>query len=78
LYKYTEILNLKYIEGPFSAYRSSRRAIKPFVSLPRHRRHNAVIKLQGRMLRNISTTGSAMFDSYQLLMDPNEPQRVHE
>lgn len=58
--------------------RSSRRAIKPFVSLPRHRRRNAVIKLQGRMLRNISTTGSAMFDSHQLLTDPDEPQRVHE
>jgi hypothetical protein len=58
--------------------RSSRRAIKPFVSLPRHRRRNAVIKLQGRMLRNISTTGSAMFDSHQLLMDPDERQREHE
>ncbi len=58
--------------------RSSRRAITPFVNLPRHRRRSAVIALKGRMLRNAPHTGSALFDSHHLLIDPDEPQRVHE
>lgn len=57
--------------------RSNHRAIRPFVSLPRHRRRSAVIALQGRMLRNAYYTGSSLFDSHQMLIDPEEPDRLH-
>jgi hypothetical protein len=57
--------------------RPNRRAIRPFVSLPRHRRRSAVIALQGRMLRHADYTGSTLFDSHQLLIDPEEPDRLH-
>jgi hypothetical protein len=56
---------------------SSRRAIRPFMSLPRHRRRSAVIALHGRMLRHAYYTGSTLFDSNQLSMDPEEPDRLH-
>lgn len=56
---------------------SSTRAIHRFVSRPRHRRRALVIQLQGRMLRNAHYTGSALFDSHQLLIDPEEPNRPH-
>jgi hypothetical protein len=56
---------------------SSRRAIRPFISLPRHRRRSAVIALHGRMLRHAYYTGSKLFDSNQLLIDPEEPDRLH-
>ena len=56
---------------------SSRQAIQAFVSLPRHRRRSLVIRLQGRMLRNAYYTGSTLFDSRHLLIDPEEPNRLH-
>jgi hypothetical protein len=56
---------------------TSRRTSRPFVSLPRHRRRSLVIRLQGRMLRNAHYTGSTAFDSHQLLIDPEEPDRLH-
>lgn len=56
---------------------SSDRARRPFVTLPRHRKRSLVIQLQGRMLRNAHYTGSALFDSHHLLIDPDEPNRVH-
>lgn len=55
----------------------SRRAIRPFVSLPRHRRRSAVIALHGRMMRHAYYTGSTLFDSNQLLINPEEPDRLH-
>ena len=59
-------------------HRSSfRQAIQAFVSLPRHRRRSLVIRLQGRMLRNAYYTGSTLFDSHHLLIDPEEPNRLH-
>ena len=36
-----------------------------------------VIRLQGRMLRNAHYTGSTLFDSHHLLIDPEEPNRLH-
>ena len=56
---------------------SSDRAIRPFVSLPRHRRRSLVIRLQSRMLRNAHYTGSTLFDSDHLLINPEEPNRLH-
>jgi hypothetical protein len=56
---------------------SSRRSIRPFVSLPGHRRRSLVIQLQSRMLRNARYTGSTLFDSDHLLIDPEEPNRLH-
>lgn len=56
---------------------TSRSAIHPFVSLPRHRRRARVIALQGRMLRHAHFTGSTLFDSDHLLIDPDEPDRLH-
>ena len=56
---------------------SSDRARRPFVALPRHRRRSLVIRLQGRMLRNAHYTGSTLFDSDHLLIDPDEPNRLH-
>lgn len=56
---------------------SSDRAIRPLVSLPRHRRRSLVIRLQSRMLRNAHYTGSTLFDSDHLLIDPEEPNRLH-
>lgn len=56
---------------------SSRLAIRPFVSLPRHLRRSLVIRLQGRMLRNAHYTGSTLFYSDHLLIDPEEPNRLH-
>jgi hypothetical protein len=58
--------------------RPSRRAIEPFSSLPRHRRRSKVIQLQARMLRHAGYTGSVLFDSHHLLIDPDEPERIHE
>lgn len=56
---------------------TSRRTIRPFVTLPRHRRRSLVIRLQGRMLRNAHYTRSTLFDSDHLLIDPEEPNRLH-
>lgn len=56
---------------------SSRSTIRSFVSLPRHRRRSLVIRLQSCMLRNAHYTGSTLFDSHQLLIDPEEPNRLH-
>ena len=56
---------------------SSDRAIRPLVSLPRHRRRSLVIRLQSRMLRNAHYTGSTLFDSDHLLINPEEPNRLH-
>ena len=56
---------------------SSDRARRPFVTLTRQRRRSLVIQLQGRMLRNAHYTGSTLFDSHHLLIDPDEPNRVH-
>ena len=56
---------------------SSRSSIRSFVTLPRHRRRSLVIRLHGRMLRNAHYTGSTLFDSHHLLIDPDEPNRVH-
>lgn len=56
---------------------SSDRARRPFVTLPRHRRRSLVIRLQGRMLRNAHYTGSTLFDSDHLLINPEEPNRLH-
>jgi hypothetical protein len=42
---------------------SSRQSIRPFSSMPRHRRRSLVIRLQGRMLRNAHYTG---FDRFTL------------
>ncbi len=57
--------------------RPSRRAIRPFVSLPRHRRRSAVIRLQANMLRHAHYTGSTLYNSHQLLIDPDDPDRLH-
>ena len=56
---------------------SSDRARRPFVTLPRQRRRSLVIRLQGRMKRNAHYTGSTLFDSDHLLIDPDEPNRLH-
>ncbi len=56
---------------------TSCRAIRPFVSLPRHRRRARVIALQARMLRHAHFTGSTLFDSDHLLIDPDDPDRLH-
>ena len=56
---------------------STRRSTRPFVNLPRHRRRSLVIALQSRMLRNAHYTGSALFDSHHLLINPEEPDRLH-
>ena len=56
---------------------SSDRARRPFVTLPRHRRRSLVICLHGRMVRNAHYTGSTLFDSDQLLINPEEPNRLH-
>ena len=55
---------------------SSDRARRPFVTLPRHRRRSLVIRLQGRM-RCAHYTGSTLFDSDHLLINPEEPNRLH-
>ncbi len=56
---------------------SSSQAIRPFVSLPHHRRRSLVIRLNSRMLRNAHYTGSTLFDSDHLLIDPDEPNGLH-
>lgn len=54
---------------------SSCTATRSFVSLARHQRRSLVIRLQGRMLRNAQCTGSTLFGSHHLLIDPEEPNR---
>ena len=56
---------------------SSDRARRPFVTLPRHRRRSLVIRLQTRMLQNTHYTGSTLFDSHHLLINPEVPNRLH-
>jgi hypothetical protein len=54
-----------------------RKMITPFAQLARHRRRSAVRKLQDTIRKNAAQTGSQLFHTDHLLVDPEEPERLH-
>jgi hypothetical protein len=49
----------------------------PFSKLARHRRRTAVRALQHTIRQQAAQTGSLLFFTHHLLLDPSEPQRPH-